>query len=207
MRAPRLWVTIGLVALGAALAGATVRAYFSSQESVEHEIVGLIDESRFSMDIALFELRSPRLMKALAQAKSRGVRVRLLLDASRPTPPAIPLGDMRWLGGKRPHRRGVMHNKFAVFDGRRVLTGSYNWTSGAEYSNYENAVFIDEADVVAAYALEFSRMWERSTLQPTPIPARFRISAPAGRIRIPWLRAKKRTKHSPSRHARIRVLR
>ena len=30
-----------------------------------------------------------------------------------------------------PRRDGHMHHKFAIFDGERLINGSYNWTRGA----------------------------------------------------------------------------
>lgn len=39
------------------------------------------------------------------------------------------------------HRQ--QHNKFAVFDDKRIVTGSYNWTKNAAKSNNENCLFLD----------------------------------------------------------------
>lgn len=63
---------------------------------------------------------------------------------------------------------GLMHHKFAVFDGEVVLTGSANWThSGffgdigrpASRGNAENLVEVRHAEVAQAYAQEFALMW------------------------------------------------
>src|SRR5438094_6284768 len=125
---------------------AGTRVFFTSQESVEHRLVQFIDESRSSIDMALFELRSGGLAHALERAQGRGVHLRLVLDASHREEdlPVLPAGNVRWLGGM-PQSRGVMHNKFALFDQDRVVTGSYNWTPGAEYANYENALLTDDS--------------------------------------------------------------
>jgi hypothetical protein len=37
-----------------------------------------------------------------------------------------------------PHAGGHMHHKFAIFDGNRLINGSYNWTRGAADQNQEN---------------------------------------------------------------------
>jgi phosphatidylserine/phosphatidylglycerophosphate/cardiolipin synthase-like enzyme len=143
------------------------QVFFSSQESVEQKLLHLIDDSRSSIDLALFEMRSPDLAEALKRAKQRGVRLRVVLDASHRSGD-LPAGEVRWLGGKNPGRRGVMHNKFALFDQARVVTGSYNWTQGAEYANYENALLTDEADTVKAFAGEFETLWQRAIQGPPP---------------------------------------
>jgi len=54
--------------------------------------------------------------------------------------------------------RGIMHNKFAIFDDKEVVTGSYNWTENAEKYNYENALFISDPEVVNKYIKEFERL-------------------------------------------------
>jgi phosphatidylserine/phosphatidylglycerophosphate/cardiolipin synthase-like enzyme len=54
-----------------------------------------------------------------------------------------------------------MHHKFALFDGARVLTGSYNWTRGAAEQNEENLLDTGEPAVVAAFAREFVALWDK----------------------------------------------
>ena len=60
---------------------------------------------------------------------------------------------------------GSMNNTFAIFDGKLIVTGSYNWTEYAEKFNYENALFIDEADVVEKYKEEFASLYDKSVVQ------------------------------------------
>src|SRR5437016_896947 len=80
---------------------AGTRAFFTSQESVEQRLVQLIDESHSSIDMALFELRSGGLVRALEGAQGRGVHLRLVLDASHREEdlPVLPVENVRWLGG------------------------------------------------------------------------------------------------------------
>ena len=54
---------------------------------------------------------------------------------------------------------GILHDKFAIFDGRLVLTGSYNWSTNAEENNDENAVFIRNTSVIAAFQTNFNSRW------------------------------------------------
>ena len=53
-----------------------------------------------------------------------------------------------------------MHHKFAIIDGRTVITGSYNWTRSAAELNYENIVVSDEPRLVSAFARTFDALWE-----------------------------------------------
>jgi mitochondrial cardiolipin hydrolase len=151
---------------------ADTRAFFSSGQSLENELVRQVEASRLSIDIALFDFRSPRLSQALVRARARGVLLRVLLDAgygarhmSRSGGASLfRPGEVRFLGGKRARGHGVMHHKFAVFDQDLVITGSYNWTPGAEHVNYENLLRTDDAQSVGSYAREFDTLWRRGRL-------------------------------------------
>ncbi len=54
-----------------------------------------------------------------------------------------------------------MHHKFALFDGRLLLNGSFNWTRSASTSNEENLLVIDNAQLVGSYLAEFEELWKR----------------------------------------------
>jgi phosphatidylserine/phosphatidylglycerophosphate/cardiolipin synthase-like enzyme len=150
-------------------ARATTRVFFSSQESVESELVHLIDESQSTIDLALFRFESQPLAMAISRARARHVRLRLVLDGHREADGktntlgiAFVAGEVRRLDGKRGGTQGIMHHKFVLFDNASVVTGSFNWTAGAEHSNYENALLIDDSVVVTSYNQEFERLWNRA---------------------------------------------
>ena len=44
-----------------------------------------------------------------------------------------------------------MHNKFAIFDNKKVITGSYNWTYSAEYNNLESIIISKEENLIKRY--------------------------------------------------------
>lgn len=68
------------------------------------------------------------------------------------------------------NRAALMHNKFAVRDGSRVWTGSYNLTDTCSYKNVNNAVWIDSPDLAKIYTDELEEMFEKH---------QFGISSPA----------------------------
>ncbi len=49
----------------------------------------------------------------------------------------------------------LLHDKFAVIDGRWVITGSFNWTQSAENRNRENLVILDCPDLAGNFATEW----------------------------------------------------
>ena len=54
---------------------------------------------------------------------------------------------------------GHMHHKFAVFDGKIVVSGSYNWTRSAAEDNEENIVVTNEQKIVQSFHEQFGRLW------------------------------------------------
>ncbi len=97
------------------------------------------------------------------------MRVRLVFDRAQ----FGQLEEMRWfveqgfdlrLSNGLDGERGVQHNKFAVFDGLLLETGSYNWTQNARENNFENLQFFNEAARVAAYAAYFERIRSQASL-------------------------------------------
>ncbi len=52
-----------------------------------------------------------------------------------------------------------MHHKFALFDGRTLLNGSYNWTRSAFTQNEENVVVGSDERLVAVFQEQFDKMW------------------------------------------------
>jgi phosphatidylserine/phosphatidylglycerophosphate/cardiolipin synthase-like enzyme len=161
---------MGLVTIFNAAGIAAPQAYFSREGSIEQRMLQWLDESSGTIDLAVFEFSSHPLATGLKRALARGVKVRLLLDGSKvqgtsftPAPIDLSSFEVRRLTGRSPSS-GLMHDKFAIFDHRRVATGSYNWTAGAEHSNYENVLLEDDPTVVDAYTRQFERLWNEASV-------------------------------------------
>lgn len=53
-----------------------------------------------------------------------------------------------------------MHHKFALVDGKKLISGSLNWTLTAVQSNKENIMVTEEPELVGPYQQEFQKLWE-----------------------------------------------
>jgi phosphatidylserine/phosphatidylglycerophosphate/cardiolipin synthase-like enzyme len=71
----------------------------------------------------------------------------------------VKAGGVPIVGDERP---AIMHHKFAVLDGERVWTGSWNWTDGDTYRLNNNAAEIRSPALAADYAAEFEKLLARS---------------------------------------------
>jgi len=151
---------------------------FSRTDRIPDSLVAAIDATRSTLRLALYELNLPGVADAIVRAKQRGVDVKLIYDQGHGSAPAAGGGsqpaatsgpsaqyrqvvaagvETRLLKGGGSY--GIMHNKIAIFDGELVETGSFNWTNAADGSNFENALFRDDASLAALYGSYFDWMW------------------------------------------------
>ena len=142
--------------------------YFSDAGRVADAIVGAVNHSRRTLEVAMYDLTEPNIAGAIEAAARRGVKVRIVADEQQSEEPHSEIPYLRGRGVpvrlSRGYRgnRSIMHNKFAVFDAELVETGSFNWTTSADAYNFENAIFIRDPSVVARYAQEFERLWAQA---------------------------------------------
>ncbi|MCX5797212.1 MAG: phospholipase D-like domain-containing protein [Elusimicrobia bacterium] len=141
---------------------------FAPGDGAEGWLLQAIKLSRRTLDIAMFSCTSGRIQSALLEARSRGVKVRIVFDKAqfRYLPPMMWFVDNGFdvlLGeGFRPGK-SAMHHKFVVFDGELVQNGSYNWTDNAKFNNFENVQFWDDPALVAKYLAGYERLRARSS--------------------------------------------
>ncbi len=129
-----------------------------------------------TVDLCFYEIDSDTIIGAILVAHNSGTQVRLitddaylpevqeLLDASVPV-----LSDSA--GSVYIYKD--MHNKFAVFDGKWIWTGSYNATESGTFGNANNALLFRSEETAAAYTAEFQEMWGSTTATPNPTASRF----------------------------------
>ena len=54
----------------------------------------------------------------------------------------------------------LMHHKFAIIDGEKLASGSFNWTMQAVMGNKENVIVTEDPAIVKPFASEFESLWE-----------------------------------------------
>jgi phosphatidylserine/phosphatidylglycerophosphate/cardiolipin synthase-like enzyme len=138
-------------------------ALFSPGQSCPRRVVGLIGESRAHVEVCVFTITDDRIAEALLTAHDRGVAVRVITDDEKASDVGSDVPRLRDAGVPVRVDRSPfhMHHKFALFDRRTLLTGSYNWTRGASENNEENLVVLGDPGLVSRFSERFERLWEK----------------------------------------------
>lgn len=97
-----------------------------------------------------------RIVSALREAEQRGVNVRMIIDDSRENNERILAVQQGGAELLTDNQVTSQHNKIMVFDRRRVLTGSQNFTKASE-THAENMLVIEHQPTVDAYVANWQR--------------------------------------------------
>ena len=134
---------------------------FSSRDSIGQAVSESLHRANRQVTLALYGFNNNELAEELVKLANKGVVVRVKIDATKGSgrKTSALIGRLR-SGGVEVQTvapDGRNHNKFAVIDGSRVLTGSYNWTVKAE-SNWENLLILSCAELARSYESEWEKI-------------------------------------------------
>lgn len=137
------------------------RAYFSPQDDCVGAVVELFRSAARQIDVCVFTITDDRIAEAILAAHRRRVAVRILTDDEKASDLGSDIERFRKTGiairaDSSPHH---MHHKFAVFDARTLLTGSYNWTRSANEYNEDNFLVTEDPNLVQKFSVAFERLW------------------------------------------------
>ncbi len=134
-------------------------------------LVSAINSTENTLDIAVYGMDIiPDIYNALKNAKSRGVRIRMVYDKSTSseldyyseTENIVKYVDRvttDYEQEKPSYTNQLMHNKFLIFDNKAVLTGSMNISNTGTSGYNANAVLlINSPEIANLYTKEFEQM-------------------------------------------------
>ncbi|KAI8073917.1 hypothetical protein BC940DRAFT_343488 [Gongronella butleri] len=139
-----------------------VPIFFPSEDSYK-VFHSALSSAQKSIHVAIFSLTDNKTANVLIDAMERGVEVKVISDNDQLTAKGSDISKLRdefKIPVKVDDSQQFMHNKFAVIDGRTVITGSFNWSIGARYHNKENVLITNIGSVAAAYEKEFQKLWQ-----------------------------------------------
>lgn len=163
-----------------------ISVYFSPKNKVFYNaIIPLINKSKSSIDIPMFFLTHKAITQALLDARSRGVKIRVILDAVGAKSAYSKHNVLREAGipVKIENWGGKMHMKSMIIDNEIIVVGSTNWTSTAAYTNDENLLVIYNKNLANLFGKEFERLynsipnkWLKKCPEPESLDSRYSCS-------------------------------
>ncbi len=134
---------------------------FAPDEPCSAKLIKFIATTERTLDIAIFEMTNLEVAEAIAQVAKRA-RVRMIVNRKlvKDDGPAFDLVKSTSAQVKVGKQPGMMHNKFTLVDGKRVQTGSFNYSYTAGRSNQENQIYLSTPSIVSRYQARFEKMWQ-----------------------------------------------
>lgn len=139
----------------------TMALHFSPEEHLDDVLSDHIGRADQSIDIAMFTFTSTPVADAVAAAARRGVRVRAVLERKQTGTTSVDeqleeAGALVIRGANQIGAYSAMHQKYAVIDGRKVITGATNWTYTGTRRSDEDLLIVELPEVAAAYERNFA---------------------------------------------------
>ena len=132
-------------------------------------LTSLYAGAKTDIDVAVFNLSHPDIVKAIIQAHKRGIKVRVITDQGEIKGSVQKQTVNRLVGSgievKVNTHPGLMHLKMSIVDNLTVATGSCNYTKSASEKNDEMLVLLRDPAFAEACQREFNRMWNESCFQ------------------------------------------
>ena len=144
------------------------KVYFAN---IQSQVISHINSSKTTMRAAIAWFTDDSIYRAVVAAVQRGVKVEIILladDINRNS--GLDFRGLERVGASiywyDATVAGLMHHKFCVIDSQICLTGSYNWTSRAAYSNLENLTVIIDSGTAREFTKEFLYLREELGYNP-----------------------------------------
>ncbi len=137
-----------------------IKTFFTPGTDCENHIIAELNNANRTVDIAVYSITSAPITNAIIGAHNRGVRVRVITDRAQAKIKNASATVLRNAGIAiiTNKRHKIMRHKFAIFDGARAVSGSFNWTGNATKNNAENCDFFDLPN--DNYPARFEYLWK-----------------------------------------------
>ena len=136
-----------------------IEIYFTPGTDCEDNIIKRINNSK-TIDIAVYSITNPNIADSIISAHNRGATIRIITDKGQAKVKGAKAEELKSAGiplvTNKSHK--IEHNKFAIFDGIHMVSGSYNWTTNASKNNSENCLFFDQPN--KEYSKRFEYLWD-----------------------------------------------
>lgn len=106
-------------------------------------IIDQIQNTHKEIYLFVYSFRDQKIGQALLEAKKRGVKICIIVDQKEyDKGKGTQIDRLSQVGAKVVYdgRSGYAHNKYAICDGKVVLTGSFNYDDGPSAQSYNDVI-------------------------------------------------------------------
>lgn len=131
-------------------------------EDIEQEIIDHIKAAHYLIWVAVAWITSRPIAEALYRQHQKGINVRIVVnddDLTHNRGAKFENTEIEYykISPQNQNYKNIMHHKFCVIDLNKVISGSFNWTTKANFNN-ENISVIEQRDQAEKYANEFLKL-------------------------------------------------
>ena len=141
--------------------GVPVENYFSPEDEVGEKITEKLKQASSSIYFMAFSFTDDRMGKVLRQKAKDGVLIRGVFETVGSKTKYSEFGTLAKAGidVRQDGNPYLMHHKVFIIDEKIVITGSFNFSAGADKTNDENVVIIEDPALAKAFMAEFQRVY------------------------------------------------
>ncbi|MEK6863485.1 MAG: phospholipase D-like domain-containing protein [Nanoarchaeota archaeon] len=138
----------------------SIEVYFCPEQECEEKLLSFLDSAQDSIHCALFDIGLASVQKKLDE-KEKKIEVLIITDNDY-----VKKFNHHFV---KADTYGLMHNKFCVIDGKKVITGSMNPTDNDANKNNNNVLFIDSRIIAQNYEDEFQELFAGTFKKGEPV--------------------------------------
>lgn len=128
---------------------------------LDQAIADLIDNACCTLDMAFMGFTRPEVLHAIERAWHRGVRIRFVGDTTHAERDEAGYALLAELGIDVTigNAASIMHNKFAIVDGRFIFFGTANITNTGLMKSNNNIIMMESIPISILFQSEFEQMY------------------------------------------------
>jgi phospholipase D len=141
-----------------------IEVCFTPPRGCAKHILNQINAAQEEIYVQAYSFTSKEIAEALVKAHQRGVKLHIMFDRTSTTSRGTKTHILKENGidyiiCKVP---GIAHNKVMVIDKKTIITGSYNFTTAADFRNAENLLIIEDTKLAQNYIDNWINLSKRS---------------------------------------------
>ncbi|MBX3470999.1 MAG: hypothetical protein KF878_29375 [Planctomycetes bacterium] len=140
--------------------GVKVQVRFAPEDSAMARVMEAVKGAQRSIRFIAFAYTSKPLCDAMIERIQAGVKVEGIFESRHAGWADTKIGPLHAAGAKVrfDSNPNALHHKVIIVDDRYVLTGSFNFSEGADRSNDENLLVVDNRQIAQAFVREFNAL-------------------------------------------------